>query len=558
MSKKQFSDQDTSFLSEGDAVFVGVNDKVSPELLPAGYVAAAENKMLVDGRASTRLGCVTLENMNIGESTAVYGAAVFGDSEGKRWVLVATDDIVYRLRWDSSPREIAFRSDVTLSDRVYMLTALDRVLMFRGNDLRLMQWTWGSNGDSFMAYPDVAESSYTLMPPADHGCLSKDRVWEAFGTDTVAASNVLEYYQYDEVMNEFRVGAGGDDGKITRVFPFTQNTLIVFKQFGTYIITNIVADADGEIATNLQIELLAPSIGCIARDSVQMVGKEVIFLSRTGVRKVSQQIQGLVESIVPPVSDAIEDTINRINWEYAEFSASAFDGRFYYLAVPLDTATTNTTILVYDARTQNWMGSHTFPSGVQFDYLVVGEYLYNDAVYGVNASNGDVYLLYNGYSDRINGTESDIQDSITTRGYLMGKNEPKAFRNLRVAVDTWSPTVTISLKVDGVNEQDELVSDKTFDNTKYTNFGATEWAASNINDDHNNPHRQDYSVSTETPFYLKTGIQFDLHQNAIIGCRTKKTSRFAQVTVENTTGRCEVISVGVDGFEKRRYHKDKS
>lgn len=555
MSKKQFSDQDTFFISEGDATFTGVNDKVSPELLPVGFVAAATNKIFVDGRASTRFGCVTLKNMDIGSTTACYGASVFGDPDGLRWVLVATASKVYRLRWDSAPRETPIRSDSTLSDRVFMLSALDRILMF-GADI-LLEWRIEGTINVFKGYPDEAESSYTLMPQADHACLSKNRIWAPFSNDTIAVSNVLEYYQYDAVMNEYRVGAGGDDGAITRVFPFTQNSVIVFKQFGTYIITNIIADTDGEIATNLQIELLSTSVGCIARDSVQLVGKEVFFLSRSGVRRVSQQIQGLIEPIIPPVSDAIEGTIDRINWEYAEFAASAFDGRFYYLAVPLDTATTNTTILVYDARSGNWMGSHTFPSGVQFDYLVVGEYQYNDAVYGVNATNADVYLLYNGYSDRINGTVAEVSDSVTTRGYLMGKNEPKSFRNLRVALDTWDPTVTISLKVDGVGEQDELVSDKTFDNTKYNNFGMTAWVASNVNDDHNTPHRQDYSISTATPFYMKSGLQFDLHQNIMIGCRTKKISRFAQVVIENTTGRCELISVGVDGFEKRRYHKDK-
>ena len=95
---------------------------------------------------------------------------------------------------------------------------------------------------------------------------------------------------------------------------------------------------------------MSRSYGCIAAKSVATVGKDIWFLDRSGVRSLAVTESGKVQGVDKPVSDAIQPLIDRINWSSAGKAVAAYHNNRYFIAVPIDGATENNAILVYDFR----------------------------------------------------------------------------------------------------------------------------------------------------------------------------------------------------------------
>ena len=70
--------------------------------------------------------------------------------------------------------------------------------------------------------------------------------------------------------------------------------------------------------------------------------------------------------------------------------------------------------------------------------------------------------------------------------------------------------------------------------------------ASITNDDFFTQYRQDYSVNPDTEIVLgSNGFDPDLHQKSVNRYRYRGNSRYVQLKVVNTRGRCEVIGAKV-------------
>lgn len=133
---------------------------------------------------------------------------------------------------------------------------------------------------------------------------------------------------------------------------------------------------------------------------------------------------------------------------------------------------------------------------------------------------------------------------------LAEKRWRRAMLNLR----TWNPQYTIDAISEGVNESVNLVTNRTKDRTQYDRpFDADPWVATNVNDDHATPWREDYSVNWTAGLYLGSGVYTEKRQSFqeefVLG---RLTGRSVQLRVRSTQGVVQIATSEVQGYVPQR------
>ena len=107
------------------------------------------------------------------------------------------------------------------------------------------------------------------------------------------------YWSTDIADTTFPAFYGGTSGtlNIAAVLPNNTDTIVALAAHNNFLIifckNNIVLyqNADNPIAGNFSLSDVIVGVGCVARDSVQTTGGDLIFLSDTGVRSLGRLIQ---------------------------------------------------------------------------------------------------------------------------------------------------------------------------------------------------------------------------------------------------------------------------
>lgn len=140
---------------------------------------------------------------------------------------------------------------------------------------------------------------------------------------------------------------------------------------------------------------------------------------------------------------------------------------------------------------------------------------------------------------------AEIEDRKVTRAYfsiLDGFLMPNAGS---IVLQTLNAKFSAALLFSGVNKQTTLVTDQERDRTHYHRpWNATAYDVTNVNDDHGEPYRDDYTVTL--PVYLGSGVDLGLYQEFIQNFRIAgRSGRWFQIEVTNTQGRCILAGVAV-------------
>jgi len=169
--------------------------------------------------------------------------------------------------------------------------------------------------------------------------------------DTLYVSDVLDGESWDLLGNSIRVGSGDGD-PITALLPWFGFKLLVFKERSVWSVDANPAQA----VADWEIKLINNRTGCIAHQTAQQVGPDVLFLSRNGVISLSTIEAGAQTDISSPISAPINDYIERINKTHIGKACAVYYRNRYMLSVPLDSSTTPDTTLVFNAEQRSWSG----------------------------------------------------------------------------------------------------------------------------------------------------------------------------------------------------------
>ncbi len=418
-------------------------------------------------------------------------------------------------------------SGITQGTRFEVATASSSEFTFKIDSANVTNQT----DTEFMA-PQSVSGGFSHMPAAEFGHYHQRRLVLPFKNsvdastdsytyrqiqDELIFSDILDSDTYDPIFNQFRFNAGRAD-RIIGLHSFSEDILMVFNRNSIHLVGNTT---DLRNATN---KLLTDEIGLVAKDSIQQIGNQILFLSDNGVYGVGFIEDYKLRGTELPLSESIQGTINRINTIYADKAQAVYFDNRYYLAVPLDQSNRNNAIIIYNFLNKQWESIDTVNNSNFHitNMFVVGEsdkrgvYITND-IGGINRletndSGADQVISTTG------GTDENIPILAvgTTRQFTLGKLDRKKWKSFEMHVESSTDNVSdfdISVECENIDRTISLGSLSSFHNNTLLEAG------------------EDISIRGRIGNPRAYGVQF---------------------TINNTTGRPRLRAIKADGIESFR------
>jgi len=274
--------------------FYGLNTEDSPLSLESGFALVATNCILDQyGRIGARKGW-----SRVNSSSGNLGANDVGvihelvQSDGTLTVLFAGNNKIFKLGTSNAVTELTYGgggSAPTITASNWQCATLNGIAYFfqTGHDPLIYDPTISTT-----TYRRISEKSgYVATVPQANICLSAfGRLWVAnTATDkvTITFSDLIAGH----------VWGGGTSGSldISRVWPNGADEIMGLAAHNDFLFIfgkrQILVYSGASTPSTIVLSDTIGSIGCIARDTIQSVGSDVIFLSDSGVRSLMRTIQ---------------------------------------------------------------------------------------------------------------------------------------------------------------------------------------------------------------------------------------------------------------------------
>jgi len=392
-------------------------------------------------------------------------------------------------------------------------------------------------------------ASGASVPAGRTGLYFQNRLLMVFGNDYLAVSDVLDPLHYQAVSSEFKLNTGTNDRTVA-IYPFNSTTLIVFKERSILAVENLYGDL-----STVRLTEVTREFGCVAPNSIAATGSDIIFLSQRGVISLRQTESGISQSVILPLSDAIQPLINEIDESKHRAACGAYFANRYILSVPVENGDgTNQRTFTFNFLNQAWEGywdgALLLPR--YFERLVVAK---DELLVWADESGFIHNFDPNALCDRTHlGVEYQISTSVTFRGYQAESTEHKRWTDLKFEFNTWNPEYDISTIYEGVSEEFVLATDVTKDRTAYYTYGAGTYNTTNSGDNFLARYRQDYSTKPVLQCGAN-GWKAGLHQGYMHKLKMRGHCATLQPKLDTSSGSVQVISCMVIGLPYRLYGK---
>jgi hypothetical protein len=381
--------------------FYGLNTEDSPLDLGAGFALVATNCILDQyGRIGARKGW-----SRVNSSSGNLGANDVGvihelvQTDGTLTVLFAGNNKIFKLGTSNAVTELTYGgggTGPTITANNWQTASLNGIAYFfqTGHDPLIYD-----PAISTTTYRRVSEKSgYVATVPQANICISAfGRLWVAnTSTDktTITFSDLIAGH----------VWGGGTSGSldVSRVWPNGADEVMGLAAHNDFLFIfgkrQILVYSGASTPASLVLSDTVGSIGCIARDTIQSIGTDVVFLSDSGVRSLMRTIQeksaplrDLSKNVRFDLNSSLaSETLANLKSVYSEKEA------FYLLVLP-------TTFQVYCFDTKQ-----TLQDGAS--RVTKWDSIAPTALRSLR--NGDLYIGKNGYIGKY-GTYLD--DTLTYR-----------------------------------------------------------------------------------------------------------------------------------------------
>lgn len=210
--------------------------------------------------------------------------------------------------------------------------------------------------------------------------LSNDQLFFSDAYDTDYSTS------FDTTTNWYRIPVGE-----ARALVPTRDTGIIV--LGKEAVWGIAPSATP--AATDQPQPLTTSYGCVAGKTACVVGDDVYWLAQDGVRALKRTVQDKLQTGASyPLSYAMKDEIDSINWAYVEKACAVYFDNRYLLSLPTGSSTYNNTALVYFPAINAWV-TWTLRAGSWALHTVSGE----QKLYYGDSNNGLVSEMFSGTTD---------------------------------------------------------------------------------------------------------------------------------------------------------------
>jgi len=228
-----------------------------------------------------------------------------------------------------------------------------------------MKWNGVAGGGFSLTTTGVIAENFSYMPSADFLLFQANRAIMGTARNTATISQVEAPEVVDTINGEFNFGPGTADYLIGAV-PYQDQYTLIFLRHSVWLIAGISLDVSA-----MSTQIMTPSVGCISKRTIQTCGANVLFLSDLGVYQFVPGYELALRGNVLPLSASVDSIIRTINFSATNVPCAAYTNNRYYLAVPINGATRNNCMLVYNFINEAWESQDTFPNGFYCDYLTV-------------------------------------------------------------------------------------------------------------------------------------------------------------------------------------------
>jgi len=252
----------------------GLNKQVSGGILPPGWATEADNIVFDDkGRLSSRKGHQHRHANTLGADFQTLHEYV--DTNGNKLIIGSADNKIYKLVGSTT-------TDISGS----ITTPTDDNWKFQNFN----GWCVGYQA----GHAPIVATAVT-------GSFANGGGTQYEGTDVLAAYGRLwtiygnDLYYSDLLINNFTGGSSGSFD-LASYWKGGMDEAVAIADFNGYLVVFgkrniIVYDNPDDPTSSMSIVENISGIGCIARDTVQSTGDDIVFLSADGVRTLSRVIQ---------------------------------------------------------------------------------------------------------------------------------------------------------------------------------------------------------------------------------------------------------------------------
>lgn len=256
--------------------------------------------------------------------------------------------------------------------------------------------------------------------------------------DEIIISDIFDGDTYDQIQDQLKVTAGIAD-YLQWVHPFTEDHAVVFNRNSIHLLSGL----SGSLA-DMSLKEITREAGLVAQRSVVTIGSKIFFLSDNGVYATEFGDLYNLRGAGLPLSDPIDPLIKRINTTYADNAVACYHNNRYYLAVPLDDATYNDTILVYNLLNGKWESVDTVgETGWDVANLISSGAGGVNKLYAINRYGG-IHILENREDDvdyvalgaGVAAASRRPTSYSTTRQYTYGTMDRKKFNSFELHAES--------------------------------------------------------------------------------------------------------------------------
>ena len=317
--------------------FFGINTEESPVGMNPNYADIADNCVIdKQGRIGAREGYIAV---------STNGAAVLGTSRGIESIFefTAFDGTVTVF---SAGNNTLFTGTTTLAavtlPAAYSITANNWKIVTLNNNVYFFQ-------DGHVPLVSVAGSTTLVVvqagaavaPSGNEALAAFGRLWVA----DVAGNNYTVYWSDLLDGTSFQGGSSGSLD-LTTVWPTGYDEVVSLTEHNGFLIifgrhsVVIYQGADAVATTAFSLQDTIEGLGCIARDSVQATGSDILFLSDRGLMSLGRVIQekslplrDVSKNVRSDLLTAVKSETLPIHSYYSAFNA------FYLITLPSEGAT---------------------------------------------------------------------------------------------------------------------------------------------------------------------------------------------------------------------------
>jgi hypothetical protein len=474
---------------------------------------------------------------------AIFASGLFSDplEKDRPWIMAVATDKVGFFAFGKASKSVSLGS-YRVTQQATIVQANNYVYLFRGENQTPLRWD-GSWDNDFELVPNTTlPASFASIPNSNQATFYQNRLWVRDGKDSIAASDVLAFTDYDPQANEFNLNTGNSD-YIVATFPFGTNTLVVFKNKSIIALNNVEGSLLDVTATEVTRQ-----VGLVGINAITSIGPDLAYVSYGNINLLTlTSTNNALQHKTLPLSAKIRKIMQRVNWNVGYKISLGYWSNKLYVALPLDASPFCNAVVVYNFITEQWFGEWVFNSDMNMciQGWQVTDYLGLQRLHAIT-EDGRIFVTDEGQNDISGTTVSEISTELVTRAYVV--EEGNHFqRRIYLDLATNRPQFSCATYTEGASEESVLVTDQTYSRAESWKWADSAYDLTNVNNDYNRAYRKDYATGPDS-IQSGTGFQPEMLQELRLPLLVRRQGRLSWIKVTNTQGFISVMSLA---FETR-------